>query len=124
MELIISEKPSAAKKIAEALADNKPVVEKINGMTTDLDAVELADESLMGFRDQYAEVTAKLAQELGNTSEAMAILQSVETEEDLLPAATEFQEKAFEAFSNIETLSTEEDEITTGINDYCTAAAG
>lgn len=33
MELIISEKPSAAKKIAEALADTKPVVEKINGVT-------------------------------------------------------------------------------------------
>lgn len=34
MELMISEKPSAAKKIAEALADTKPVVEKNNGVTT------------------------------------------------------------------------------------------
>ncbi|MCF7872542.1 DNA topoisomerase I [Candidatus Woesearchaeota archaeon] len=32
-DLIITEKPSAAKKIAEALADGKPVVEKTNGVS-------------------------------------------------------------------------------------------
>ena len=100
------------------------VVEKINGMTSDLESLDLPDETLAGFRDRYAEVTAKLAQELANTSDAMAILQGVESEADLIPAAGEFQEKAFEAFTNIDTLSGDEDEITTGINDYCSAAAG
>jgi len=33
-ELIITEKPSSAKKIAEALADGKPLVEKSNGVST------------------------------------------------------------------------------------------
>ena len=32
-DLIITEKPSAAKKIAQALADGKPVVEKVNGVS-------------------------------------------------------------------------------------------
>ncbi|MBI2647109.1 DNA topoisomerase I, partial [Candidatus Woesearchaeota archaeon] len=31
-ELIITEKPAAAKKIAEALADGKPIKESINGV--------------------------------------------------------------------------------------------
>jgi DNA topoisomerase-1 len=33
-ELIITEKPASAKKIAEALADTKPILEKVNGIPT------------------------------------------------------------------------------------------
>ena len=100
------------------------VVTKINEMTTSLEAVNLPDETLAGYRDQYAEVTSQFAQELATTSEAMSSLKDVETEADLLPAATAFQEKAVGAFTNLESLSTQGDELTTQINDYCEAEAG
>ncbi|AFY38439.1 hypothetical protein Lepto7376_2144 [[Leptolyngbya] sp. PCC 7376] len=100
------------------------VVVKIEEMTTNLQAVNLPDETLAGYRDQYAEVTTKFGQELAKTSEAMASLKDVETEADLIPAATAFQEKAVDAFTNLDSLSTEGDQLTSQIKEFCEAEAG
>ncbi|OKH19593.1 hypothetical protein [[Limnothrix rosea] IAM M-220] len=100
------------------------VVTKIEGMSTDLKAVNLPDETLAGYRDQYAEVTTQFGQELAKTSEAMASLKNVETEDDLIPAATEFQSKAVDAFTKLDALSTQGDEVTAQIQGYCEAEAG
>ncbi|MGB2924501.1 MAG: hypothetical protein WBB82_04315 [Limnothrix sp.] len=98
------------------------VVTKIEVMSDDLAALELPDESLDGYRNRYTEITTQFGQELTKTSEAMGLIESVETEEALLPAVTEFQEKAIDAFTNLETLSAEGDELTTEINEYCIEA--
>ena len=100
------------------------VVTKIEEMATDLTALELPDETLAGYRDQYAEVTSNFGQELTKTSEAMATLQNVSNEEELMTAALEFQEKAVGAFTNLTTLSDEGDAITSQIQGYCEAEAG
>jgi hypothetical protein len=100
------------------------VVTKIDAMGTDLEALELPDEELAAFRDRYTEVTGQFSQELQNTSEAMGLIENVESEDALIPAVTQFQEQAVGAFQNLETLSTQGDELTTEINTYCTEAAG
>ena len=100
------------------------VVTKIEEMATDLTALDLPDETLAGYRDQYAEVTSNFGKELTNTSEAMASLQNVSSEAELMTAAIEFQEKAVGAFTNLTTLSEEGDTLTTQIQDYCEAEAG
>lgn len=100
------------------------VVVKIDAMGTDLTALELPDEDLAAFRDRYTDVTSQFSKELQNTSEAMGLIQNVESEEDLIPAVTEFQNKAVDSFKNLETLSTQGDELTAEINQYCTEAAG
>lgn len=100
------------------------VVVKIDAMSTDLEALELPDEDLAAFRDRYTEVTTQFSTELQNTSEAMGLIQNVESEEELISAVTEFQTKAVDSFQNLETLSTQGDDLTTEINQYCTEAEG
>lgn len=100
------------------------VVVKIDAMGTDLEALKLPDETLAAFRDRYTDVTTQFSQELQNTSEAMGLIQNVESEEALIPAVTEFQNQAVGSFTNLEQLSTQGDELTTEINQYCTEAAG
>ena len=100
------------------------VVVKIEEMATDLTALELQDETLAGYRDQYATVTSNFAQELTKTSKAMSLLQNVSTDEELMTAALSFQEEAVDAFTNLTTLSEEGDDITGQIQGYCEAEAG
>lgn len=100
------------------------VVEKIDEMAADLTALELPDETLAGYRDEYATVTTNFGQALTTTSEAMATLQGVSSETELMTAALEFQEKAVDAFDNLSTLSAEGDTITNNIQSYCEGEAG
>lgn len=99
------------------------IVGKVDGMTTDLKALELPDETLAGQRDRYVEVTSGLSTALTKTTEAMSLFLDVKKEADLLPATTKFQEQAMEAFKGIDDLSAKETQLTTEINDYCQAEA-
>jgi hypothetical protein len=95
------------------------IVAKIDGMTGDLEALELPDETLSGQRESYTKVTSGLSQSLTKTTEAMSLFLDVKTEKDLMPVMVKFQEQATEAFKNIDSLAAQETKLTTEINAYC-----
>jgi hypothetical protein len=100
------------------------IVTKIDGMTGDLEALELPDETLSGQRDSYTKVTSGLSQALIKTTEAMSLFLDVKAEKDLMPVMVKFQEQATEAFKSIDSLSEQETKLTTEINAYCQGNAG
>ncbi|MDV3351678.1 hypothetical protein D0962_09705 [Leptolyngbyaceae cyanobacterium CCMR0082] len=97
------------------------VVVSIDGMVTSLGELELADEQLSQYRDGYAEIISGSATELNVAGEAMQLVANAESETDLSNVLEEFQGKANNAFTNLQTLSQNEATLVNDINTYCGA---
>lgn len=97
------------------------VVGSIDGMVTSLNELELTDTELSNYRDGYADIIAGSAQELRIAGEAMQLVAGAKSETDLSNVLTEFQGKANDAFTNLQTLSQNEATLVTDINTYCGA---
>ena len=97
------------------------VVGSIDGMVTNLNELDLADEQLIEYRDGYAEIISGSAQELTVAGEAMQLVADAESETDLSNVLSEFQGKANDAFTNLQTLSQDESALVNDINTYCGA---
>ncbi|MEO0348896.1 MAG: hypothetical protein AAF282_02465 [Cyanobacteria bacterium P01_A01_bin.15] len=97
------------------------VVGSIDGMVTSLNELDLADEQLIEYRDGYAEIISGSAQELTVAGEAMQLVADAESETDLSNVLSEFQGKANDAFTNLQTLSQDESALVNDINAYCGA---
>ncbi|EKV01654.1 hypothetical protein Lepto7375DRAFT_3830 [Leptolyngbya sp. PCC 7375] len=97
------------------------VVVSIDGMVTSLSELELADEQLSQYRDGYAEIISGSATELNVAGEAMQLVANAESETDLSNVLEEFQGKANNAFTNLQTLSQNEATLVNDINTYCGA---
>ena len=97
------------------------VVGSIDGMVTSLNELELTDTELSSYRDGYADIIAGSAQELRIAGEAMQLVAGAKSETDLSNVLTEFQGKANDAFTNLQTLSQDEATLVTDINTYCGA---
>ena len=97
------------------------VVVSIDGMVTSLSDLELADEQLSQYRDGYAEIISGSATELNVAGEAMQLVANAESETDLSTVLEEFQGKANNAFTNLQTLSQNEATLVNDINTYCGA---
>ncbi len=99
------------------------VVENLDGLATELEGTELADESLLGFRDRYIEVVQGFSTALQQASSAMALVQGVSSEEELPAKIEESQQQTVEAVDSIQTLSVDESAIISEVNTYCGASA-
>ncbi|MEL6248251.1 MAG: hypothetical protein AAFR15_09580 [Cyanobacteria bacterium J06627_15] len=103
------------------------VVTNIDGMVTSLNELELPDEELATYRDEYVTIITGSGEELAVASEAMELVAGAESETELGNVLEEFQQKANSAFTNLQALSTQEATLVTSINGYCgaeTPAAG
>ena len=99
------------------------VVQNIDGMVGSLNELELADEQLAEYRTNYSNIISGSGQELQVASEAMQLVADAKSEADLSNILNEFQGKANEAFSNLQSLSVDESTLVTDINTYCGAEA-
>jgi hypothetical protein len=100
------------------------VVGNIDGMSTSLTALKLPDEQLAKYRDDYAGVITNSGKELKVASEAMQLVADAKSEADLGKILQEFQSKANTAFGNLQSLSGQEAQLVSEINNYCGAEGG
>ena len=111
---------NAASQYIEAV---DKVVGSIDGMVVSLNELDLSDEELSNYRSGYADIIAGSAQELKVAGEAMELVANAESETDLSNVLEEFQGKANNAFTKLQTLSQDEATLVSNINTYCGAEA-
>jgi len=112
---------SAASQYTTAVDE---VVTDLEGLVSDLEATELSDETLIQFRDDYIEVVQGFSSALQQASDAMELVVTVESEENLPTKIEESQQQTMAAVSSIEDLSTSESQIINQVNEYCGASVG
>ncbi|MFE4106376.1 hypothetical protein [Almyronema epifaneia] len=98
------------------------VVTNLDGLVTDLEETDLADETLVQFRDEYATVVQGFSSALQQASQAMELVVNVESEAELPASIEASQQQTVEAVNQIEQLSQTESEIINEVNTYCGAA--
>lgn len=99
------------------------VVGNLDSLVQDMEALSLKDETLIQFRTDYIEVVQGFSQALAEASEAMDLVVSIASEEDLPATVEASQKQTVEAASAIEELSQKEAELITAVNTYCGAPA-
>jgi ABC-type transporter Mla subunit MlaD len=97
------------------------VVTNLNTLVSDLEAVSLKDETLVAFRDEYISVVQGFSTALEEASQAMDMVVTVASEDDLPATIEASQQQTVEAVSAIETLSQTEAQLITDVNAYCGA---
>ena len=112
----ITDIKAAATQYTEAV--NK-VVDSLNGLANDLEIIDLSDESLEMFRDDYVGVVQGFSSALTQASSAMELVKTVDSETALPARIEESQDKTTEAVSSIEELSVTESTIINDVNTYC-----
>lgn len=100
----------------------------VDGVVTDLDTLagelegtQLSDEQLISYRDRYIQMVQGFSAALAQASDAMGIVQEVETEADLPAKIEESQQATVQAVQQIQELSVEESTIINEVNTYCGA---
>ncbi|MFH7242794.1 MAG: hypothetical protein ACHWZW_08075 [Spirulina sp.] len=99
------------------------VVTNLNTLVSDLEAVSLKDETLVAFRDEYIGVVQGFGTALEEASQAMNMVVTVASEDDLPATIEASQQQTVEAVSAIENLSQTEAQLITDVNAYCGAGA-
>lgn len=99
------------------------VVTSLDGLVVDLEGTELGDEELVGYRNRYIEVVQGFSSALSQASQAMGIVEEVETEDELPGKIEESQQETMQAVGSIQSLSVEESSIISDVNAYCGAEA-
>jgi ABC-type transporter Mla subunit MlaD len=97
------------------------VVTNLNTLVSDLEAVSLQDETLAAFRDEYIGVVQGFSTALEEASQAMDMVVTVASEDDLPATIEASQTQTVEAVSAIETLSQQEAQLISDVNTYCGA---
>ncbi len=112
----------ALKTVANAyLTASDSMLINIQEMTTELNELELEDQTLDNYRNDYSGILSKFSQALVNTNEAMQLLSVVDSQQELVNIIGEFQTKSQSAFEDLNNLSTQENALTANINSYCQA---
>ncbi|MEM6423805.1 MAG: hypothetical protein AAGF66_04155 [Cyanobacteria bacterium P01_H01_bin.119] len=97
------------------------VVANLDGLADTLGTTELADETLVQFRDEYIEVVNGFSTALQDASSAMDLVVNVESEAELPARIEESQQQTIAAVSQIENLSQTESTVIDEVNSYCGA---
>ena len=97
------------------------VVGSLGELATELEDVQLSDEELATYRDNYIEMVAGFSNALTQASDAMSIVQDVEAEADLPAKIEESQQQTVQAVQLIQDLSVQESSIISEVNAYCGA---
>lgn len=103
------------------LAVNK-VVTNLNTLVRDLEAIALRDETLEVFRADYIGVVQGFSRALEEASQAMDMVVTVASEDDLPATIEASQQQTVEAVAAIENLSQTEAQLITEVNAYCGAS--
>jgi hypothetical protein len=98
------------------------VVTNLDTLSQDLQSTSLKDETLIQFRDEYVQVVNGFSTALTDAREAMNLVVTVESEDDLPARIEESQQKTMAAVASIEELSTTEAQLINNVNGYCGAA--
>lgn len=95
------------------------VVDNLDNLVIDLNAVKVRDESLVDFKDQYAEVVRGFSTALQAASAAMDLVATTTTEAELPARIEQSQAETMTAVQSIENLSQEESVLINQVNTYC-----
>lgn len=98
------------------------VVSDLDALSTELEQTQLDDEQLISYRDRYIEMVEGFSGALTQASDAMGIVQEVQSEEELPAKIEESQQETVAAVQLIQELSVEESTIINEVNTYCGAA--
>jgi hypothetical protein len=98
------------------------VVTNLDSLSGDLQSTSLQDETLMQFRDDYVQVVEGFSSALADAREAMNLVVTVESEDELPARIEESQQQTMAAVASIEELSTTESQLISNVNSYCGAA--
>lgn len=97
------------------------VTGKLVGMVQNLAGLDIGDEQLNEYRDTYVTVITDSKDALTAASDAMQLVATAQTENEFRDIFETFQTQANSAFSDIQSLSTEELDLIEQINSYCGA---
>lgn len=97
------------------------VVANLDSLVQDLESISLQDEILIQFRSDYVGVVQGFSSALTEASQAMDMVVSVASEDDLPATIEASQQQTVEAVSAIETLSQTEAQLISDVNAYCGA---
>lgn len=114
----LSDIKGAANQYVAAVND---VVTDLEGLTVELESLELSDEGLITYRDRYIEMVQGFGEALDQASAAMEIVQDVQAEADLPGKIEESQQQTVQAVQRIQELSVQESSIISEVNSYCGA---
>lgn len=97
------------------------VVANLNTLVGNLESIALQDETLEQFRTDYIAVVQGFSSALEEASQAMDMVVTVASEDDLPATIEASQQQTVEAVSAIETLSQQEAQLISDVNAYCGA---
>ena len=97
------------------------VVTNLDTLVQDLGAISLKDETLIQFRDDYIGVVQGFSTALEEASQAMNLVVTVASEDDLPATIEASQQQTVSAVEAIENLSQTEATLITDVNAYCGA---
>jgi ABC-type transporter Mla subunit MlaD len=99
------------------------VVTNLDTLVQDLGAISLKDETLIQFRDDYIGVVQGFSTALDEASQAMNLVVTVASEDDLTATIEASQLQTVSAVEAIENLSQTEATLITDVNTYCGATS-
>ncbi len=99
------------------------VLGQLNALVQETSAVNIEDEQLNEYREQYVVSITQWTTALTTARDSMAELASVATEAEVPSMFGRFQAKADSAFSAIQTIDTQEAELIETIVAYCESNA-
>ena len=97
------------------------VVTNLDTLVQDLGTISLKDETLIQFRDDYIGVVQGFSTALEEASQAMNLVVTVASEDDLPATIEASQQQTVSAVEAIENLSQTEATLITDVNAYCGA---
>lgn len=103
----------------EYTAAVEKVTGEISGMEQDLAGLSIGDEQLDEYRDSYVTVITSSREALTAAGEAMQTVAAIKSEDEFREIFDTFQTQTDSAFSDLQSLSTEESALITQVNDYC-----
>ncbi|NJM98524.1 MAG: hypothetical protein HC800_16385 [Phormidesmis sp. RL_2_1] len=100
------------------------VITQLDTMSQAFEQINIADEQLDDYRDRYISFIANTKTALTEGSAAMQLVIDAKTEADFSAIFATFTSQSNAAYSNIQKLDQQEDDILNQFNAYCTETLG
>ena len=120
---------SGAQNLSDINAAASDYIRAVENVRTELDAlaqatgsVDIEDEQLNEYRNQYTTVFSQWTAALVTARDAMRQLTDVTTEEEVRSLFGRFQAQTDSAYSAIQTIDGQEAALIEGINAYCSSS--
>lgn len=106
-----------------AAAVNK-IIDQLDAMTQAFEKINMSDDQLSEYRSQYLSFIEGSKSALTEANGAMQMVIEAQNERDFRAIFGTFTAQSDRAYSQLKALDTQEDEILTQINAYCTESVG